>query len=78
MNRRNSLPFPVSPVSASFPMPAVAETKGETDHQRAQDDANRHRQQLSHVQTPPSEENAAPPPEPESRPTIGTLINVRV
>jgi hypothetical protein len=69
--------FPISPVDALFPVTVVAETANTPARQRAHDEANRRRQQ-QHAQPEPPGEPAAAPPDPESPPTAGTLLDVKV
>jgi hypothetical protein len=67
----------ILPVSSPFPTSVVPENDTATDRQHAQHDANQQRHQQQHVEQPPSEELATGTPDPESPPTIGTLIDVQ-
>jgi len=70
--------FSVSPVSAVFPTPPVAETQStnDGDRHRAHDEASGRRQPHPHAETPAPEGPDAPSTEAQT-PKVGTLIDVR-
>ena len=71
--------FSVSPVSAVFATPAVAETQStnDRDRHRAQDEMSGRRHSHPHAETPAPLEPDSPPTELESPQTLGRLIDVR-
>jgi hypothetical protein len=75
--------FSVSPVSAVFATPPVAETQStnDRDRHRAQDEASSRRQPHPHphayAETSAPGEPGSPPTETQSTRTLGTLIDVR-
>jgi hypothetical protein len=70
--------LPVSPVDALFPVSVIAETHTTAARQHAQDEANRRRQRHAEEEAAEPEAPVATPPDPESPPTTGTLLDVKV
>ena len=70
----------VSPVSAMFATPPVAETHTVSDRERehAQDGANARRQSHPQPALAATQHPASPVTEPDACPTLGRLIDVRV
>jgi hypothetical protein len=67
--------FAVEPAFAPYPLALVAETELDVRQRRAHEEANRHRHPPA--DTSASEDSTTLPPDPESSPLIGTLLNVR-
>jgi hypothetical protein len=69
--------FSIPPVSDPYPTPLVGETHSATDRQRARQEADRRRHQHAHPDPQATDERDAPATDPDARPTVGTLIDVR-
>ena len=71
------MPFTILPVDALFPVSVVAGPPNTAARQHAHDEANRRRQQQAANDTPEAEAPTVAPPDPESHPTTGTLLDVK-
>ena len=68
----------VPPISDPYPTPLVGETQSATERRHDQEDATRRRAPHRHTEpTPAVEQPTTAPADPETPPTIGTLIDVR-